>query len=246
MISFSAMYGLLVIGTRPQIIKSAPLLKEADRRGFDLNIVHTGQHYDFEMSKVFFNELTMGDPVKNLGIGSGSHGWQTGEMLKELEKVYIELEPDVVLVPGDTNSTLAGALAAAKMDVPVAHIESGCRSFDRGMPEEVNRRLVDHCSDLLFCVSEWAIDQLLKESIDPDSISLVGDTMYESVIAHNEDIDESEILDELGVEDSFFVLTVHRAENTDNENRLRSVFETVMGFSYFLFFSFYPRTNNKI
>jgi UDP-GlcNAc3NAcA epimerase len=240
------MYALLVIGTRPQIVKSAPLLKEANRRGFDLDIVHTGQHYDYELSKVFFNELSMPDPVENLGVGSGSHGWQTGEMLKELEKAYLELDPDVVLVPGDTNSTLAGALAAAKMDVPVAHIESGCRSFDMGMPEEVNRRLTDHCSDLLYCVSEWARDQLLKEGIDPMAVSLVGDTMYESVVAHRQDIDGSEIIDKLGVEEPFLVLTVHRAENTDDETRLKDIFETVMGFEKEIIFPCHPRTKNRL
>jgi len=118
---------VLVIGTRPQIIKSAPIIKEALRRGVELDVVHTGQHYDYELSRVFFNELGLPDPVVNLGVGSGSHGEQTGRMLIELEKTYRELRPDVVLVPGDTNSTLAGALAAVKLGVPVAHVEAGVR-----------------------------------------------------------------------------------------------------------------------
>jgi UDP-N-acetylglucosamine 2-epimerase len=171
----------LVIGTRPQIIKSAPIIKEAGRRGLELDVIHTGQHYDYEMSKVFFNELGLPDPVVNLGVGSGSHAFQTGRMLVELERVYGELDPDVVVVPGDTNSTLAGALAAAKMGIPVGHVEAGARSFDMGMPEEVNRRLTDHCSDTLFAVSEWCRDQLLREGIGSEKVHLVGDTMYESI-----------------------------------------------------------------
>jgi len=240
------MYALIVIGTRPQIIKTAPLLKEADGRGFDLDLVHTGQHYDFEMSKVFFNELTLGDPVLNLGVGSGSHGWQTGQMLIELEKAVKELTPDVVLVPGDTNSTLAGALAAAKLGVPVAHVESGCRSFDMDMPEEVNRRLTDHCSDLLYCVSEWSRDQLYKEGIASERVCLVGDTMFESVVAHKQDIDDSDVIDELGLDDEYFVMTVHRAENTDNPDRFWAIFETVMCLEETVVFPCYPRTRKRL
>ncbi len=156
----------LVIGTRPQIIKSAPIINAAKNfPEVELMIVHTGQHYDYAMSREFFNELALPDPVVNLGVGSGSHGWQTGQMLVGLEKEFTELKPDVVLVPGDTNSTLAGALAAAKMHIPIAHVESGARSFDRGMPEEVNRVIVDHVSDLLFAVSQNCVDNLLKEGI---------------------------------------------------------------------------------
>ena len=240
------MYAVIVVGTRPQIIKTAPLLKEAGSRGLDLDVVHTGQHYDYEMSRIFFNELTMPDPVMNLGVGSGSHGWQTGRMLIELESAYNELRPDVVLVPGDTNSTLAGALAAAKMGVPVAHVESGCRSFDMGMPEEVNRRLTDHCSGLLFCVSEWARDQLLKEDIESDRVSLVGDTMYESVQAHRGDVDSDDVLEKLGVDEDYLVLTVHRAENTDNMVRLRNIFETVMDLDEEVVFPCHPRTRKRL
>ncbi|MCW4048738.1 MAG: UDP-N-acetylglucosamine 2-epimerase (non-hydrolyzing) [Candidatus Bathyarchaeota archaeon] len=240
------MYAVIVIGTRPQIIKTAPLLREAESRGFDLDVVHTGQHYDYEMSKIFFKELSMPDPVSNLGVGSGSHGLQTGKMMIELENVFNKLKPDVVLVPGDTNSTLAGALAASKMGIPVAHVESGCRSFDMGMPEEVNRRLTDHCSDLLFCVSEWARTQLLKESIESDRVLLVGDTMYESVQAHRGDVDSDDILEKLGVDEDYFVLTVHRAENTDIEVRLRNIFETVMDFDEEIVFPCHPRTRKRL
>jgi UDP-N-acetylglucosamine 2-epimerase (non-hydrolysing) len=152
-------------------------------------VVHTGQHYDYELSRVFFNELELPDPVLNLGVGSGSHGEQTGRMLVELEKAYRELGPDVVVVPGDTNSTLAGALAAVKMGVPVAHVEAGARSFDMGMPEEVNRVLTDHCSSVLFTVSEKCSRNLAAEGIEGGRVHLVGDTMYESIQSHMRDIE---------------------------------------------------------
>ena len=157
---------MLVIGARPQIIKSAPLVHEASKDAdVEFQIVHTGQHYDFEMSKVFFNELELSNPTANLGVGSGSHAWQTGKMMLGLEKTILKLKPDVVLVPGDTNSTLAGALASVKLHVPVAHVEAGARSYNMRMPEEVNRRLTDHCSQVLFAVSENCVRNLLKEGI---------------------------------------------------------------------------------
>ena len=156
----------LVIGTRPQIIKSAPIIHAAlEGSELDIQVVHTGQHYDYEMSRVFFNELDLPEPVVNLGVGPGSHAWQTGEMMIRLEKAFMDLEPDVVLVPGDTNSALAAALASVKLHVPVAHVEAGARSYDMGMPEEVNRRLTDHCSELLFAVSENCMRNLLREGI---------------------------------------------------------------------------------
>ena len=174
---------MLVVGARPQIIKSAPIIREAlSRSEVELQLVHTGQHYDYEMSKVFFAELDLPDPVVNLGVGSGSHGLQTGEMLIRLEKAVLKFKPDVVLVPGDTNSTLAGALAAVKLHVPVGHVEAGARSYDMRMPEEVNRRLTDHCSRLLFTVSDNCTNNLLKEGIEKEQIFQVGDTMYDAFL----------------------------------------------------------------
>jgi UDP-N-acetylglucosamine 2-epimerase len=240
------MCALVVIGTRPQIIKTAPVLREAQRRGFHLDVVHTGQHYDYEMSRVFFNELGLPDPVVNLGVGSGGHGWQTGRMLIELEKFFMEYKPDLVIVPGDTNSTLAGALAAAKMGIPVAHVEAGCRSFDMSMPEEVNRRLVDHCSSLLFCVSDWGRDQLIREGVDAEKFFLVGDTMYESIVDHMDDIESDDIKEKLGLDSDYLVLTVHRAENVDNESRLRSIFEAVIGLDREVVFPCHPRTRKRL
>jgi len=238
----------LVIGTRPQIIKSAPIVRAAKNiEEISLSIVHTGQHYDYAMSREFFNELDLPDPVVNLGVGSGSHGWQTGQMLIGLEKAFTEHRPDVVLVPGDTNSTLAGALAAVKMHVPLAHVESGARSYDRSMPEEVNRVIVDHVSDLLFAVSQSCVDNLRKEGISEDKIRLVGDTMYESIQIHRGDIASKKTAESLGFKaQGFGVLTLHRAENTDDESRLRRIFKAVDGIGYPIVFACHPRTKAKL
>lgn len=240
------MHAAIVIGTRPQIIKTAPILKEAERRGLELDVIYTGQHYDYEISKVFFNELDLPDPVMNLGVGSGSHGEQTGRMLIGLEKAYLELEPEVVVVPGDTNSTLAGALAAAKMCIPVAHVEAGARSFDVGMPEEVNRRLTDHCSSVLFAVSEWCRNRLLAEGISSDDVYLVGDTMYESIKSHVKDIEDDDVVERLGLEEPFVVLTVHRAENTDSVDRLRGIFGALKDTDLRVVFPCHPRTRVRL
>jgi UDP-GlcNAc3NAcA epimerase len=248
MFSESPMRIALVIGTRPQIIKSAPIVKEARNwQRIELMIVHTGQHYDYAMSREFFNELSLPNPVVNLGVGSGSHGWQTGQMLIGLEKAFNELRPDVVLVPGDTNSTLAGGLAAAKMHIPVAHVESGARSFDRGMPEEVNRVAVDHLSDLLFAVSRNCVENLRKEGIMGEKVSLVGDTMYESIQDHISEIQGGDVSAELGLRHKAFgVVTLHRAENTDEESHLRNIIEALNGLEMDLVFPCHPRTRARL
>jgi UDP-GlcNAc3NAcA epimerase len=239
---------IIVIGTRPQIIKSAPIIDEA--KGYphiDLLIVHTGQHYDFEMSKEFFNELNLPDPVVNLGVGSGSHAEQTAAMMVGLEKTYKELKPDVVLVPGDTNSTLAAALTASKMHIQIAHIESGARSGDMTMPEEINRRVVDHISDLLFAVSENCVANLMREGIPSNQIKLVGDTMYESIQNHISDIEKENAAEDYGLEKKRFgVLTLHRAENTDDEKRLSDVIGSLSCLDLDIIFPCHPRTRDRL
>lgn len=222
-----------VVGTRPQFIKAAPVLRaieqhnlnHPDRKILEV-LVHTGQHYDSNMSKVFFEELKLKEPDYNLEVGSGTHAYQTGEMLKRVEKVLQKEKPELVMVYGDTNSTLAGALAASKVHIPVAHIEAGLRSFNKQMPEEINRVLTDHISDLLFCPSKKAVKNLEREGIK-DGVHQVGDVMYDSLLCNTRIAEErSKILGKLRLSSKKYALaTVHRQENTDNNNRLSSIFK---------------------
>ncbi len=171
---------ITVVGARPQFIKSSPVSKAIARAGHDEYIVHTGQHYDYGMSKIFFEEMGIQEPYINLNIGSGTHAQQTGQMLTGIETVLLSTKPDFVLVYGDTNSTLAGALAAVKLQIRVGHVEAGLRSFNRQMPEEHNRVLTDHCSDLLFCPTQTGVDNLIHEGIR-NGVYLVGDTMFDAI-----------------------------------------------------------------
>jgi len=240
---------MLVIGARPQIIKSAPIIREASRDAeIALQLVHTGQHYDFEMSRVFFGELELPDPVVNLGVGSGSHAWQTGKMLIELEKTIQELEPDLVLVPGDTNSTLAGALAAVKLHVSVAHVEAGARSYDVRMPEEVNRRLTDHCSRMLFAATENCVKNLWKEGIREDLIYFTGDSMYDALLRHMTEALRSRIVKELNLEaGEYAVLTAHRPENVDDAEALRGIMDAMIELKELsIVFPVHPRTMERL
>ncbi|UCE28899.1 MAG: UDP-N-acetylglucosamine 2-epimerase (non-hydrolyzing) [Candidatus Bathyarchaeota archaeon] len=240
---------MLVIGARPQIIKSAPVVHEASKDSdVEFQIVHTGQHYDFEMSKIFFNELDLSSPTTNLGVGSGSHAWQTGKMMIELEKTISKSDPDVVLVPGDTNSTLAGALASIKLHVPVAHIEAGARSYNMRMPEEINRRLTDHCSEVLFAVSENCVQNLLKEGIPEDQIHLVGDTMYDALLKHTSGVSGRRVLESLGLSaNEYVVLTVHRPENVDDVESLKRVIKAVIELEELtIVFPVHPRTLKRL
>jgi len=240
---------MLVIGARPQIIKSAPIIHEASKDAeIEFQIVHTGQHYDFEMSRIFLDELELPDPIVNLGVGSGSHAWQTGKMMVGLEKTIKELKPDIVLVPGDTNSTLAGALAAVKLHVPVAHVEAGARSYDMRMPEEVNRRLTDHCSRMLFVATENCVKNLLKEGIHEDQICFSGDTMYDALLKHMTGALRSHALEKLGLKaGEYAVLTVHRPENVDDPKALEDIVEAVIQLKELvMIFPVHPRTLERL
>lgn len=219
-----------IVGARPQFIKAAVVSRVLRTTpGLREVLVHTGQHYDDNMSRVFFEELEIPEPDYHLGIGGGTHGQNTGRMLEAIERVLFEEKPDWVLVYGDTDSTLAGALAAAKLHIPVAHVEAGLRSFNRRMPEEINRVLTDHISDLLFAPTETAVKNLLREGISPDKIHLVGDVMYDAALYYGEKAEKhSQILKRLGLVPKGYILaTVHRAENTDDPNRLRVILEAL-------------------
>ena len=221
-----------IIGARPQLIKAAAVSRAiAVHNRLTPNalrlteiIIHTGQHYDEGMSAIFFRELEIPEPVYNIGIGSGSHGKQTGDMLAAIEKLLIAEKPDWVLVYGDTNSTLAGALAAAKLHIPVAHVEAGLRSFNRRMPEEINRVITDHLSTLLFCPSQVSVDNLTIEGI-ANGITIVGDVMADALqFAAAKVSTNSDILKHLDIQpNGYLMATVHRAENTDDPDCLINI-----------------------
>jgi UDP-N-acetylglucosamine 2-epimerase len=210
-------------------------------------MIHTGQHYDYEMSDLFFKEMDMREPDFNLGIRGGTHGAQTGMMLIEIEKVISTVKPDWMLVYGDTNSTLAGALVAAKAGIPLAHVEAGLRSYNRAMPEEVNRVLTDHVSSLLFCPTDAAIGNLSKEGITK-GVRQVGDVMYDALL-HNLQLarNRSSLLPQLGVTKGAYALaTVHRAGNTDHPQNMQSILDALGSLPTRVIFPVHPRTRNKI
>jgi len=234
-----------IVGARPQFIKCAQLSKEL-RKSHQEIIIHTGQHYDYEMDKVFFDELEIPEPDYNLGVGSGTHGEQTGEMLKKIERVLIQEKPDLVLVYGDTNSTLAGALSAAKLQIKVGHVEAGLRSFDKLMPEEINRVLTDHCSDYLFCPTQTAVDNLKREGI-VRGVYLTGDVMVDALLHNKETAERSEILSKLGLESKkYMVATIHRQSNTDCEQSLTSIVDAFCEIDEIIVFPLHPRTEKLL
>jgi UDP-N-acetylglucosamine 2-epimerase len=235
-----------VIGNRPQFIKAAAVSRRV-REHHDEILVHTGQHYDDEMSKVFFEELGVPAPDVELGVGSGSNTAQTARMLVALEPVLADSRPDLVLVYGDTNSTLAGALAAAQAQVPLAHVEAGMRSFDRAMPEELNRVLTDHASDLLFCSTETAVRNLEKESVAGE-IHLVGDVMADvSLTFAPIAAERSHALEHHGLEpDSYLLVTAHRAGNVDDPQRLERLVSLIERLDGPVVFPLHPRTAKRV
>ncbi|MDP2528659.1 MAG: UDP-N-acetylglucosamine 2-epimerase (non-hydrolyzing) [Candidatus Palauibacterales bacterium] len=217
-----------VVGARPQFIKMAVVDRAlAQEQTLEHVIVHTGQHYDDNMSRTFFTELEISAPDANLEVGSGSHGAQTAAMLERLEAFFEKADPALVLVYGDTNSTLAGALAAVKLHLTVAHVESGLRSFNRAMPEEINRVVTDHLSDVLFAPTETAVRNLRAEGLKDRVVHRVGDVMYDAALFYADKArDSSRVLERLDLEAGGYMLaTVHRAENTDRTERLVSIME---------------------
>ena len=214
----------LVIGTRPQIIKSAPIINEAAKHpDFQMQIVHTGQHYDYGLSQAFLEEFSIPASMVDLNVGSGSHAFQTAEIMLRLEKYLISEKPSLVFIPGDTNSALASALTTVKLGIPVAHIEAGARCYDMRMAEEINRRLIDHCSEILFAPTVNCKENLERESVVGE-IHLTGDTMYDVYLKFKDSAHKSDILDRLDLaEKEYALLTLHRAENVDDPTKLRGI-----------------------
>ncbi len=236
-----------IVGARPQFIKAAAVSRKLLGRHEEV-LVHTGQHYDYEMSGIFFDGLEMPRPKASLGVGSGLHGAQTGAMLKAIEDVLLVERPDYVLVYGDTNSTLAGALAAAKLSIPIAHVEAGLRSFNRRMPEEINRVMADHTSNLLLCPSETAVSNLAAEGIK-ENVHLVGDVMLDVLdwAKQRAEAKRSEILERFGLgKQAYLVATVHRSENTDEPSRILSILSAFNAMDEPVIFPAHPRARKII
>ncbi|HOK80418.1 MAG TPA: UDP-N-acetylglucosamine 2-epimerase (non-hydrolyzing) [bacterium] len=237
---------LSIVGARPQFIKVKPLVDEFNKKGIQHILVHTGQHYDYEMSQVFFDQLKIPLPDYNLGVGSHSHGKQTGLMLEKIEEVLLKEMPDMVIVYGDTNSTLAGALSAVKLKIPVAHIEAGLRSFRMDMPEEANRVITDRISTILFCPTQTAVENLRKEGITKN-VFLVGDVMYDVFLESQKLLSSRTILNDLNLKPkNYLLLTIHRQENTDNLENLKSIFLALKDVNQKVLFPVHPRTKKAI
>jgi len=234
-----------VLGARPQFIKAAPL-SEALRKKHEEKIVHTGQHYDYQMSDVFFEELGIPKPEYFLGVGSKQHGAQTGEMLTGVEDVLLKERPDWVLVYGDTNSTLAGALAASKLHIPIAHVEAGLRSYNRQMPEEVNRVLTDHVSTLMFCPTDQAVKNLSLEGLT-EGVVRTGDVMADALYYYARRAEERNMMETLRYpKKSYLLATVHRAENTDDPSRLEGIINAFAQINGQIVLPLHPRTKKLL
>jgi len=237
-----------VVGARPQFIKYAPLSKEINKAHQSI-LIHTGQHYDYNLSKLFFDELNISMPNYNLGVGSGTHAFQTGEMMKGIEKILIKEKPDLVVVYGDTNSTLAGALTAVKLHCKTAHVEAGLRMYDKSIPEEINRVLADYCADFLFCPTQTAVDNLKREGII-NGVYLSGDVMVDALNFYKDIAEKSNILETLGLtRKKYIVVTIHRAANTDIRLNLENIANALIRLSNMgetIVFPIHPRTTKML
>lgn len=242
----------IILGTRPEIIKMNPVIRKCQQEGLDFFILHTGQHYSYNMDRIFFEKLHLPEPRYNLEIGSGSHGEQTGKMIIEIEKILAKEATDVVLLQGDTNTVLAGAIAASKMGIKIGHVEAGLRSYDNTMPEEINRKLTDHCSDYLFAPTENAKEILIKEGRPEEKIFVTGNTIVDAVYENLEIARNSGIkLSELGLEEKkYFLVTAHRQENVDNFEKLKGILNGLKRvkdkFHLPIVFPIHPRTKKRM
>jgi UDP-N-acetylglucosamine 2-epimerase (non-hydrolysing) len=230
----------------------SPLIRECEKRNLDYFVLHTGQHYSFEMDKAFFDDLELPKPAYNLEIGSGSHAEQTGKIMVGIEKVILDEKPDVVLVQGDTNTVLAGSLAASKVNIKVGHVEAGLRSYDRSMPEEINRVVADHVSNILFAPTELSKQNLLKEGIEESKIFVTGNTIVDAVFQNLEiSNNKGNVLNDLKLKSKeYFLLTSHRAENVDNREQMSKLLKgiSMIQKEYFMpvVFPVHPRTEKRI
>lgn len=237
-----------IVGARPQFVKAGIVSRKLRQTGVKEILIHTGQHYDFNMSDVFFKELGIPEPDYYLGVGSGNHGEQTGKMLIKIEKVLIKENPDIVIVYGDTNSTLAGALAASKQHIKIAHVESGLRSYNKFMPEEINRILTDHISDILFVPTDVAVENLKKEGITK-GVYKVGDVMLDVALEISKKVKDKEVLNKYNLKPKEFIfVTIHRVGNTDNYQNLKNIWGALLEISNNIkvFFPVHPRTKKKM
>ncbi len=240
-----------VVGARPNFIKIAPIHKAFLKYKSSIHhlICHTGQHFDTKMSSVFFDELEIPKPDFSLGIGGGSHAEQTARIMMAFEKILLQEKPDMVIVPGDVNSTLAASLTAVKLHIPVAHVEAGLRSFDRDMPEEINRILTDEISDLLFVTAKSGMENLRKEGMAASRMFFTGNVMIDSLVHYLPKIEQSDILSTLGIKKQKYILsTFHRPSNVDHPERLQKILESMkrLATSLPIIFPIHPRTRNNI
>lgn len=242
----------IILGTRPEIVKMSPVIHSCLARSVDFSIIHTGQHYSYEMDRIFFFELKLPDAAYNLEVGSGTHAAQTARMLTGLEQILLEDPHDVVLVQGDTNTVLAGALVAAKLGVPLGHVEAGLRSYDRSMPEEINRVVADHLSDLLFAPTETAASNLRKEGRPDPAIFVTGNTVVDAVLQNlSLAAGDETIFSRLGVEKGGYILvTAHRQENVDRRENLAGILKGIEhvanDFGVPVLYPIHPRTRKMI
>ncbi|HPM54674.1 MAG TPA: UDP-N-acetylglucosamine 2-epimerase (non-hydrolyzing) [Methanoculleus sp.] len=242
----------IVLGTRPETIKMSPIIRECETRNLDYFILHSGQHYSYDMDRAFFEDLELPEPKYNLDVGSGTQAGQTAKIMTGIEDILVKESPGIILVQGDTNTVMTGALAAAKLHIRVGHVEAGLRSFDRTMPEEINRVVADHVSDYLFAPTETARQYLLNEGIEENKICVTGNTIVDAVFQNREIAKKgADILDTLGLEpQGYFLVTSHRQENVDNPEKLRSIIAGLEAvhreYSLPVIFPMHPRTRKMV